>query len=459
MRSRTVVVTCLAALLAAGAALAGGTVEEATFISQELGTEVPVRVYLPEGYSQSTDSYPVMLILTDPLGTDFIAAFVPHLDRLIGNRLIKPMIAVAVSGMCTPYADWNGFPAPMSSWWRNSELGGAWQDMLLDELVPWLDESSGYRTRTDAATRYLVGYFMGGGASMMTALEFPDTFGAVAAANGNGTLEVYRSILPYMLATEYPLGPPYTYHPTAGPFSFYNFMLAAAFAPNTTDPSGPAGWPVDFWLDVDGQVVEPVWQRLVDQTSPSLAAQFAQTGEELRIFFDCDVNDITPSACTVLDSTMNELGVAHVRRWYSDQAFEERAPIYITFLHPLKATAESPNRVFNPNRWWPMQEFVLELPGDLEAELFDLDTIVITAIDGVELDEPLQPLVAHDISDVNGNGRTDLTIWFARWPLRDAMAAAGVDPPGEVVVTLRGETTDELFWEATETLFVPNLAK
>ena len=34
-----------------------------------------------------------------------------------------------------------------------------------------------------------------------------------------------------------------------------------------------------------------------------------------------------------------------------------------------------------------------------------------------------------------------------------------MDVPSNVDVVLRGETTDELFWEGTETLFVPVLAK
>ena len=37
------------------------------------------------------------------------------------------------------------------------------------------------------------------------------------------------------------------------------------------------------------------------------------------------------------------------------------------------------------------------------------------------------------------------------------MSAVGVDVPTLVDVVIAGETTDDLFWEATETLFVPVL--
>jgi hypothetical protein len=134
-------------------------------------------------------------------------------------------------------------------------------------------------------------------------------------------------------------------------------------------------------------------------------------------------------------------------------------PIQLSFFMPLNAVAESPHHVFNPRREWPVQEFMLELPGDLEAELIALDTIEITEINGVELATALRPLVSHALSDVNGNGQQDLTIWFSAHRLAQAIAEVGVDVPSNVDVVLRGETTDELFWEGTETLFVPVLEK
>ena len=436
-------------LAAAGATplWAAGTVEEVTFYSDALGRDMPVQVYLPDGYDTSGIDYPAMTFLTDSVGVPAMTMIASHLDGMIGAGIIDPMIVVAIDGTCMPFAAW-GAPMPMSSWWRNSELNGAWKDALVVDLVTWVDTASGYRTVADRGHRFLAGHFFGGGAAMLTALEFPDVFGSVVASAGNGALEVYQPFLPYMLATEYPGGPPYAYNPGAGPLSYQNFMLAAAFTPNIT----ASPWPIDFWLDASGNLVPDIWQDVIDQTSPALAVAFAATGRSLDIYFDCDSQGMTAPACDLLHSTLEDLEVPHHAAGYTGQTLNDRMPIYLTFFAPLNATLELRPRVINARNWWIPVRASIELPGDLDAATIDPRTIAITAIDGVDLDEPIPAVGVPELTDLNGNGRTDLNVLFNKQQVLAAIAALDIPPMQPFDVTVEGETEDLLFLAATDSL-------
>jgi len=426
-------------------AFADGTIEDVIFYSDALGKEKPVQVYLPDGYDTSGLEYPVLYLLTEPIGPMATTILATHLDQMTGTGLIDPMIVVSINGACMPYSNW-GFPMPMSSWWRNSELSGAWKDALVTDLVTWVDSASGYRTLANPHHRYVAGHYLGGGAAMMTALEFPEIFGAVTASNGNAALEVYEAMLPMMLATEYPGGPPYEYRPDAGPLSFSNFMLAAAFTPNVT----ASPWPIDFWLDSDGDLIPEVWQRFVNQTSPVLARDFAATGGNLDIFFDCDSFGIMVPACNLLHTTMDDLEIPHVVRGYADQSFSDRVPVYLTFFHPLNATVELSPRMMNGRHWWPLVTATIELPDDLDVADIDTMTLAITRINGDDLDRPIRALVANEISDLNGNGRDDLTVWFWKPLLLRRLSDIGIEEHEPFDVTIEGETTDGWFLAATD---------
>jgi S-formylglutathione hydrolase FrmB len=431
---------------------AAGTVEEVTFYSDALGKDMTVQIYLPEGYDASGDEYPTLYFLTDGVGPAAMTVIASHLDAMIGASLIDLMIVVAIDGTCMPYADW-GAPIPMSSWWRNSELNGSWRDALVTDLVTWVDTASGYRTVADPGHRFLAGHFFGGGAAMLAALEHPDVFGSVVASNGNGTLEVYQPMMAVMLASEYPDGPPYAYNPGEGPLSFQNFMLAAAFTPNLT----ASPWPIDFWLDASGNLVPDVWQRFIGQTSPVLAAALAGTGVPLDIYFDCDSQSMTSPACAFLHSTLEDLDIPHTTSGYIDQALADRMPIYLTFVMPLNASVELSPRVLNGRHWWPLVEATIELPGDLDVADIDTSTLAITQVNGEDLDAPLMPLLATDISDVNGNGRDDLTIWFWKPTMLHVLDGLGITNGEAFDLTIEGETVDEWFLAATDEARAVNL--
>lgn len=435
---------------------AAGTVEEVSFYSDALGKDMPAQVYLPDGYDTSGLDYPVVYFVHG-MSHDHLdyAEIIDVAEQMISSGAMAPFILVKPEAGCMPYVD-AGYPIAVHSGLTNSDLNGDFEDYFAADLISWVDTT--YRTVADREHRFITGHSWGGYSAVRVGLRHADLFSRIASHAGSVAFEPFAMIFPAMISTEYPGGPPYDYRPDAGLLSVSMFAAASSFSPNPANPP----FFVDLALDEYGQLT-PAWSLMDANSDTRWAAELAASGWNVDLYFDCGTHDELGADYSNMyfSGVMQALGVPFTERWFDGDHWdhlEERLAVQYTFFMPMPAVAESPNRVFNPRRWWPMQEFMLELPGDLEAELFDLDTIAITAIGGVELDEPLRPLTSHDLSDVNGNGQSDLTIWFAKWPLRTAMQDAGVDPPGEVVITLRGETTNELFWEATETLFVPNLA-
>jgi hypothetical protein len=69
----------------------------------------------------------------------------------------------------------------------------------------------------------------------------------------------------------------------------------------------------------------------------------------------------------------------------------------------------------------------------------------------------LRALVAHDVSDVNGNGRDDLTVWFWKPCLLRLLSGLGIADGEPFDVTIEGETVDEWFLAATDEQTAVNL--
>lgn len=146
-----------------------GAIRDTMFASSIMGNTRRVRVYTPEGYSESDDRYP-LLVVHD--GLDFInlARCDRVLNYLIHYNLIEPMIAV--------------FVPPVN---REAEYAGNLQDefgaFLTTELLPWVD--SAYRTMADPVKRGNLGASNGGNIALWLGVTYPDEFGQVVAFSSN----------------------------------------------------------------------------------------------------------------------------------------------------------------------------------------------------------------------------------------------------------------------------------
>ncbi len=143
-----------------------GQVAPLAFDSPTLGRSWPSLVYLPDGYGENHDRYPVVFLLhganNDASGWVKQARIGGMVDHLIATHQIPPCLIV--------------MPSVGNSWYLDGpekiETG------FIHDLVPWVD--SHLRTEPGRSTRMIAGVSMGGFGALRLALHNPDLFAAVA---------------------------------------------------------------------------------------------------------------------------------------------------------------------------------------------------------------------------------------------------------------------------------------
>ncbi len=143
---------------------ARGSIETMTWKSDLLGgREREVQIYLPAGYADSDQRYPVLVVNHGNQALT-LGSIDRSLDNLIGHK-VAPMIVALV-----PRADWSEYSGSATS-----EYSAA----LGKELIPTLDKS--YRTIAKAEARGIMGVGSAGFASIFAAFDQPNLFGKAAA--------------------------------------------------------------------------------------------------------------------------------------------------------------------------------------------------------------------------------------------------------------------------------------
>jgi len=144
-----------------------GRVEQITLTSEILGNERSIDVYLPRGYDDGQERYP-LVVATDGQGWNDLGHMPNVLDHLTGDASAPVIVAFVRQP--------DGAQA---------ELGGPKTDdyarMIVDELVPQIDAT--YRTLARPDARAILGAGGGGAVAVVVALTQPDVFGKVAATS------------------------------------------------------------------------------------------------------------------------------------------------------------------------------------------------------------------------------------------------------------------------------------
>ena len=149
----------------------GKVFETRTLKSAILKMDRKYSIYLPAGYDESDQSYPVMYLLHGR-GDDHTGwvqfGQVQHIaDYAIAEGLACPMIIVM------PDADTG------SRGYFNTIQGNFnYEDFFFKELIPFIEKT--YRVRSDKRYRAVAGLSMGGGGTVFYALHQPDMFSAAA---------------------------------------------------------------------------------------------------------------------------------------------------------------------------------------------------------------------------------------------------------------------------------------
>ena len=145
-----------------------GTIIDKTFHSEALQEEVPLLIYLPPAFSPL---YKYSLLIAAD-GKDYfqMGRIGRVADRLLEEDKIENIIIVGV-----PYRNsedrWDKYDP-------DGEKFEAYKRFLARELLPYLEEE--YPTYHMGMSRALIGDSLGATVSLMTALDYPHTFGKAA---------------------------------------------------------------------------------------------------------------------------------------------------------------------------------------------------------------------------------------------------------------------------------------
>ena len=162
-------------LLGAPYSIAGDWVDHtirSTHLAGNLVGETPVKdfvVYLPDAYTESQAELPVIYWFP---GINQVNTWMIDRDQVeeeFRSGRADPAILVFMP-VRTSFA---------STTYLSSEAFGDWEAFLSDEVIPLVD--SKYRTKGTPDQRGIMGFSLGGFASLTLPLLMPDTFGAVGA--------------------------------------------------------------------------------------------------------------------------------------------------------------------------------------------------------------------------------------------------------------------------------------
>lgn len=158
--------------------VAHGEVQTYSYMSESIDRERDVVVYLPPGYDESGESYPVLYLLHGAGGDE--RTWIDRqqanviLDNLIADGKVEPFIVVM------PY----GYTTRLEEGQRRRGAEDYKTDMeefavdFVNDLVPQVE--SRYRVLAEPEHRAIAGLSMGGGQALAIGLTHPEMFSAVA---------------------------------------------------------------------------------------------------------------------------------------------------------------------------------------------------------------------------------------------------------------------------------------
>lgn len=255
-----------------------------------------VAVYLPEGYEESSVSYPLFVDIVGFTGSGFshlgwkaFAESVPQrLDRLVSEARMGPVIAV--------------FPDCFTSLGGNQYIDSAamgnWEAFLIDEMIPRLE--SDFRLLPGRDHRAIFGKSSGGYGAIVHGLRRADAWGAIVCHSGDMAFDLcYAPDFPRTLDGIAAHGgiAGFLEHVAAAPKlnddEMHVLMILAMAATYDPDPSAPAG--VRLPVDLDTCELDPErWDKWLSHDPLRLVAQ-PDCLDNLRrlrgLYIDCGSKD------------------------------------------------------------------------------------------------------------------------------------------------------------------------
>ena len=282
-------------------------------------------VYLPPNYEEGGDEFPTVFCLTGFTGRGKMflndSAFTPNLaermDKLIGEGAIKPMIAV----MPDCFTHFGG------SQYINSSATGRYEDYLIEEIVPFVDEN--FRTIKNKNSRAVMGKSSGGYGALIMAMRHADVFGLACSTSGDCYFDL--CYLPdFPKAFRAIKGEPRKVlekfwnenkRKSKDDFAALNIIgMSACYSPNqATD----LGFDLPFDLQT-GEILEEVWRRWREHDPAFLVEKYADNLKSLKLLFvDAGMRDefALDIGARILSKRLDEFEVPHIHEEFDDGHF------------------------------------------------------------------------------------------------------------------------------------------
>lgn len=280
-----------------------------------------VYVYLPPDYEEDK-FYPSVYVLTGFTGRGKMllndAAFTPNfaqrMDKLINDGKIRPMIAV-LPDCFTHYG---------GSQYINSSATGNYEDYLVKEIVPFVDEN--FHTIKDKDSRAVMGKSSGGYGALIMAMRHSDIFGLACSTSGDAYFEhCYLSDIPKAFRAI--KGEPQKFiekfwdedaKKGKDDFSGLNIIgMSACYSPNGTE----FDLPFDFQT---GEIREDIWAKWLENDPVRLVEKYADNLKSLKLLYiDAGTRDefALDIGAKILCKKLRDFDIPHVHEEFDDGHF------------------------------------------------------------------------------------------------------------------------------------------
>jgi enterochelin esterase family protein len=305
--------------------------------------ERDVIVYLPPEYDEN-ERYPTVYALTGFTGRGrmmlndnaFTPNFAERMDKLIAEGVIKPMIAVLPD--CFTYYG--------GSQYINSSATGNYEDYLIEEIVPFVDEN--FCTIADKNSRAVMGKSSGGYGALIMAMRHADVFGLACSTSGDCYFN-YCYLSDFPKAFRAIKGKPKEFvakfwDETAkkgkDDFSGLNIIgMSACYSPN---PSSEYGFDLPFDLKT-GEILANVWAKWLTHDPVRLAEKYLDKLKSLKLLYiDAGTRDefALDLGAKILSKKLKEFDVPHIHEEFDDGHFN----ISYRYNRSLELISENFNR-------------------------------------------------------------------------------------------------------------------
>ncbi len=260
-------------------------------------------VYLPPSYGKSDKKFPVVFLISGftgkgimQLNESFLSENIKQrLDRLISTKKMKEMIVV-MPDCITKYG---------GSQFINSEATGKYEDYIIRELVPYIDEK--YRTISSSKSRAICGKSSGGYGSVVLAMKNPDVFGLMCSTAGDMSFEYcYMPDFPKFITDIEHYGKGHKAvvnfiknelnYKQPKPKSFHNIIntigMASCYSPNLKEAK-TKGYNFDLPFDINtGELDVKVFDRWLQHDPVRMVNKYAGNLKKLKlIYLDAGIRD------------------------------------------------------------------------------------------------------------------------------------------------------------------------